>query len=118
MPCTRLPLVPVIVKVNVPFGELVLVEMVRVELPEPVTEVGLKAPLLPDGTPVTLRTTAPAKPFCGAIVTAYVVTAPRFTLREDGAAEIEKSPVCGAFTLSVTVVERTKVPPVPVMVTG
>ena len=40
-----------------------LVVRLRVEEPEPVTEVGLKVPVAPVGNPVTLRVTTPAKLF-------------------------------------------------------
>src|SRR5260370_914476 len=69
--CTRLPLVPVIVRMKVPAHvvELVrggvedLVETDSVELPEPATEAGLKLPLAPLGNPLTLNVTVPVKPF-------------------------------------------------------
>ena len=34
----------------------------NVEVPEPVTDAGLKVAVAPDGRPLTLRFTAPAKP--------------------------------------------------------
>jgi hypothetical protein len=40
-----------------------LVETDKVELPELVTEVGLKMPVAPLGRPLTLKFTVPAKPF-------------------------------------------------------
>jgi hypothetical protein len=38
------------------------VETERVELPEVVTEVGLKLPVAPVGNPLTLKLTVPVKP--------------------------------------------------------
>jgi len=61
--CTRLPLVPVIVRVKVPADVVELVETDKVELPEPATEVGVKLPLAPLGNPPTLKATVPVKPF-------------------------------------------------------
>ena len=46
-----------------PAGVVELVVTLRVEEPEPVTEVGLKVPVAPVGNPVTLRVTTPVKPF-------------------------------------------------------
>jgi hypothetical protein len=66
--CLRDPLVPVIVRVNVPVGVVLAVVTVIVEEPEPVTEVGLKVALAPDGSPLALKVTAPANPFTAAIV--------------------------------------------------
>jgi hypothetical protein len=47
---------------------VVLVVTLRVELPEVVTEVGLKVPAAPEGSPVTLKVTVPVKPFTGVTV--------------------------------------------------
>src|SRR5947209_7367566 len=60
--CTRPPLVPVMVKVYVPAGVLVLVVTDMVEEPEPVTEAGLKLALAPLGNPLAVKFTAPLKP--------------------------------------------------------
>ena len=46
-----------------PAAVLVVVLTVRVEEPEPVTEVGLKLAVAPDGRPLTLKLTVPLKPF-------------------------------------------------------
>ena len=37
-------------------------EMLSVEVPEPVTEAGLKLPVAPAGNPLTLSDTLPLKP--------------------------------------------------------
>jgi len=57
------PLVPVMVSVGLPVGVLLPVCTVKVALPEPVTEVGLNVPVAPLGKPLTLKPTAPVKPF-------------------------------------------------------
>jgi hypothetical protein len=61
--CARLALVPVMVSVYVPAAVEVEVATVSVEVPDPATEVGLKLPVAPLGRPLTLKATAPAKPF-------------------------------------------------------
>ena len=67
---------------------------VRVELPEPVTEAGLKFALAPPGSPlVTLKLTVPVNPFTAPIVAVYVVLLACVTLWEDGVAAMVKSGV-------------------------
>src|SRR5579859_4759308 len=63
--CERLPLSPVTVSVELPVVVELSVVIFNVELPEPVTEAGLKLPLAPLGKPETLNTTFPLKLFCG-----------------------------------------------------
>lgn len=58
-----LVLLAVTVIVYVPAGVEVDVAKVMVEVPEPVTEVGLKVAPAPDGTPDAAKLTVPAKPF-------------------------------------------------------
>ena len=65
----RLPLVPLMVSVLVPVFPLGFVVTVIVELPEPVTEFGLKLAEARDGSPLALKLTAPVKPLTGVIVT-------------------------------------------------
>jgi hypothetical protein len=55
------PLVPVMVNVELPATAPVVV-IVSVELPAPVTDVGLNNPVTPVGSPLTLRLTAPLNP--------------------------------------------------------
>ena len=65
-----LVLVPVIVSVYVPAGVLELVVTLRVLLPEPpVIGFGLKLPLAPEGSPLTLNVTLPLKPPDGVTLT-------------------------------------------------
>jgi hypothetical protein len=45
-----------------------LVVIFNVELPEPVTEVGLNLPVAPVGNPVTVKLTAELKPFVAPMV--------------------------------------------------
>ena len=61
---TIAPLVPFTVNVNVPRGVLPLVLTVIEELPEGVTEGGLKVAVVPDGSPSTERVTVPENPAC------------------------------------------------------
>jgi len=53
---------------------------VNVEVPDPVTEVGLNDPLERFGSPPTLKVTVPANGPTGAIVTVYEVFDPRRTV--------------------------------------
>jgi hypothetical protein len=57
--CLVVPLVPVTVRVEVPAGVLAAVVTVMVELPERVTEAGLKDALAPVGKPVAARLIVP-----------------------------------------------------------
>src|SRR5579859_102673 len=66
--CVRLPLVPVIVRVELPVGVLLLVEMVSVEVPAPLIDAGLKLAVAPAGKPLALSVTAPLKPLTAPIV--------------------------------------------------
>jgi hypothetical protein len=64
-----LPEVPVIVNWEVPVDVLLFVVTVSVELPEPVTEVGLKLAPVRVGNPETLKPTVPVNPPVGVMVT-------------------------------------------------
>ena len=112
----KLPLVPVMVKVRVPGVALRPTVTVRVELPEPVMDVGLKLVLTRDPWPLTLKFTVPAKPFSPVTVTVDVPLVLRDKVMLVGESEIEKSGVGAGLTTSVTVVECTRLPLVPVMV--
>ena len=90
--------------------------MVRVELPEPVTDDGLNVAVVRLGNPVTLRLTEPLKPFTLEIVTEYVVLVPLETVLLAGLAVMVKSGFGAGFTTNVTVVEWLKLPLVPVTV--
>ena len=61
--CTKLPLVPLIVSVEVPTGVDREVVIVSELLPELLTEVGVKVAAAPEGRPLTDKLTDPLKPF-------------------------------------------------------
>jgi hypothetical protein len=67
-------------------------------------EVGLKVPVAPVGSPVTLRPTVPVNPFAGVTVVVYVAALPTTTVCEDGVADNAKSgedvvsKTCTSFT--------------------
>ena len=67
--CVLPPPVPVMVSTLVPTPVLLRVEMVSVEVPEPVTDVGLNVAVVRLGSPVTLNVTVLLNPFTFAIVT-------------------------------------------------
>ena len=78
---------------------------VTVELPEPVTEVGLKLAPAPDGRPdVTPKVTALLKLFCGVTVIVLVPLFPCVTVTLLGDAERLKFGWAAAFTVRLTVV--------------
>jgi hypothetical protein len=94
----RFPLAPVICNTVVPPGVEDEVFTVKVEDPEPVTELGLKLAVAPVGSPARLKFTVPVKPFKGEMDTVYVVPAPGITVCEPGETAIVKS---GTFTVKV-----------------
>lgn len=90
------------VSVLVPVGVFRLVEMVNVDVPEPVTDDGLKLAFERDGSPLTLKLTAPPNPPEPVTVMVVFPLEPCLTVNELGEAESEKL----AFeTTRVTVVE-------------
>jgi hypothetical protein len=92
-----------------------VVATVRVDVPEPATDVGLNVAVAPDINPLTLKLTFPANPLSPVTVTVYVALDPRVTVWEVGDAEIEK--LGAGFTVKLTVVECFSPPLVPLMVT-
>jgi hypothetical protein len=92
--CDRLPLVPVIVIEYVPAAVPEATVNVAVELPEPLTDVGLNATVTPLGMPLAESETAEANPSTAPIVTVDVPFAPGATVSEPGFAEIVKSGFC------------------------
>ena len=64
-----MPLVPVTVSVELPAGVVPVVVIVSVELPEPITDAGLKAAVAPVGNPLALRFAVPANPFSAPMAT-------------------------------------------------
>lgn len=99
----KLLLAPVIFNVYSPVLALRLVERVRVELPEVLTGLGLKLALVLGGNPLTLRVTE-LEVFTAPSDTVELTLEPRFTVIDDGDAEIVKS-AGGAETTTVRVVE-------------
>jgi len=67
------PPLPVTVRVYVPFGAFRFGDIVRVEVPEPATDVGLNEELVREGNPLTLKLTGEVNGPNGVIVTPYVV---------------------------------------------
>ena len=66
--CDSVPEVPVTVKTDVPVVEALAVVTLRVDVPEPVMEVGVSVAVVPVGSPVTARLTVPVNPFWAATV--------------------------------------------------
>ncbi len=106
-----LPVFPVTVKVKVPFW-LPAVTVITVE-PVATTCVGEKLAFAPAGRPVTLKVTVLLNPVSATTVIVYATELPRTTVAEVGVAV---SLNCGACTTSVTAVECTRLPEVPLTV--
>ena len=70
---------------------LALVLIVRVEDPEPNTDVGTKAAVAPVGNPVAEKLTVPVKPAIEAIDIVEFALPPAVSVIVPGVAEIEKS---------------------------
>ena len=70
------PLVAVIENTYEPVGVVELVVTVMVEVPDMVTDAGLKLAFAPLGKPLALNLTVPAKPPDGLTATEYVVLDP------------------------------------------
>ena len=67
--CVSDPAVPVMVIVELPGGVALVVVMVRVEVPDVVTDAGANVAVAPVGRPEAARLTAPVKPLRAPIVT-------------------------------------------------
>jgi hypothetical protein len=105
------------VNVRVPLVALRFTLTDRVEVPEPVTEVGLKVGVTREPCPLTVRFTVPVNPFTAPMVMVEWPVFPRTTVILVGESEIVKFGFGAGFTTRVTVAECTKLPLVPVMVT-
>jgi hypothetical protein len=92
--------------------------MVMVELPDPVTELGLKLTLSPLPCPEAEKVTAELNPLDPATVRVEAPEAFCAMLSVAGDAEKVKSAVLDAVTVSETVVVWVTPPPVPLMVMG
>ena len=88
------------------------------EVPDPITEAGLKLAPAPAGNPLMFRVTPLLKPPDGVTVTVKEAALFCLVTTVPGEAEMEKSPAAGALMINVTDVVRTRVPSVPVMVKG
>ena len=66
--CVNAPLVALTVTVFEPTGVDPVVEMVIVDAPEPVIEVGLNEAVAPAGNPIALSATVPLKPLVAVTV--------------------------------------------------
>jgi hypothetical protein len=112
-----LPLLAVMVMVRVPVEAKLDALTVIVEVPEPVTEDGLKVIVSPLPWPDAVRETAELKPPVPVMVMVEVPDEPRSTVREVGEAET-LNPAATLVTVRETVVVSVSPPPVPVMVMG
>jgi hypothetical protein len=108
--CVSVPLVPAILKVELPIVAPVMT--LSVEVPEVVMDAGEKVGVDPASNPVTDKFTVPANPFSAATVTVKVAVPPGATDVEPGETTTLKS---GAITLSVEVAECTRELFVPVI---
>jgi hypothetical protein len=109
--------VPVIVTVYTPAAVALEVEIVSVDDPPAVTEVGENEAVAPLGRPLAVSETVCAEPDATAVETVALVPAPAATDASVGLSESEKSFVAAAVTLSVSVAVCVPVEPVPVIVT-
>ena len=98
----RVPLVAVIVTVYGTAGVLGLVANVSVDVPDVVTDVGLKVAGGPAGATLAVRVTVPVKPPVGVMVAVYVVLEPAVIEREGGETDSVKSGGAAVWTTSVT----------------
>jgi hypothetical protein len=114
--CATPPLVPVIVIEDVVRGAFLATVNVKSDVPEPVTEVGLKLPVTPDGMPVADKVTGEAKPPAAVTVTTANPLWPRSRDPDVGDTEMLKVPAAAAVTVSDTVAVCVIPPPVPVTV--
>lgn len=78
-------------RVYVPTGVLAEVVTVKVEEPDPVTEVGTKEAEAPGGNPLTEKLTISENPFKGLMEAVYETFPPCTVDCEEGEAEMEKS---------------------------
>ena len=85
-----------------------------VDVPEPVTDAGLKVAVAAGGRPLAASVTEPVKPFTALIVPVYAVLPPWGTFCDPGEAMILKSDV--PLTTNDTCAMCWRVPLVAVMV--
>jgi len=102
----------------VPVLALLLTVSLRVDVPVPVMDVGLKVEVTPDGRPLAVKVTAELNPPVTVLVIVEVPELPLDTVIEVGEAVRVKLALAGAVTVSVTEVVCTRLPLVPVTVIG
>jgi hypothetical protein len=90
----------------VPTGVLTEVVTVRVEEPDPLTEVGTNEDVAPDGNPLTDKFTVPEKPFKAPTEAVYETLPPCTTDLDPGDAEMEKS---GAVVAAAVIASRPRI---------
>jgi hypothetical protein len=115
--CEVVPLLPVMVMVRVPVVARLVAEIFKVEVPEPVMEVGLKARVVPLPAPVAESATAELNPPAPVTVTVTLPEPLLATESDVGLALTEKVGLV-PVTVSDTVVVSTVLPEVPVTVIG
>jgi hypothetical protein len=106
--CERVPLVPVIVTTSVPAAVNV---QDRVEVPDPVTLVGLNE----QAVLLAVRLTTPVKPFWAVMVIVDVPATPVLTETVVGLEAMEKSDAAGPTTTVRVALFFTLVPDVALM---
>src|SRR2546426_1176459 len=78
-------------RLNVPVAAVVVVAIVRTELPPAFTDAGLKLPVAPAPSPLMERLTERGAPDVACVLTLYVVLEPLTTVWLPGLAVIAKS---------------------------
>ncbi len=81
--------------VEVAAGVLDDVVTLIVEVPDPLIDEELNVAVAPDGNPLTVSSVVPLNPLRAVVVIEYVVDDPGVAVRDDGDAEIVKSPAGG-----------------------
>src|SRR5262249_18021207 len=96
-----LPLVAVTVRLKVPLATFLLVVIVSVVFPEPVTDDGLNCAWANFGRPLTANVTAPPNPPPAVIVTVYLGSAPAAIVCVAGETDTWKSALITSVTLTL-----------------
>ena len=111
--CVSEPFVPVMVTVELPKGVVALVVIVIVEVVPGAIEAGLNETVAPAGSPLTVRLTAPLKPFRAPTPTLVRVLPPTFTFCELGVADRVKSGPIGTIWIPLIGARRVSLEEVP-----
>jgi hypothetical protein len=112
----RVPLVPVIVSGYVPAGPLAAVAILNVDEPEPVTDAGVNVGVAPAGSPLTAKLTVPVNALSALVLIVKPIDEPAYTVCDCGLTVRVKSGA--ALTAIVAVIEWTRLPLLPVIVSG